>query len=82
MNIAISERWEKFVEDTVEKGRYASATDVVQEGLRLVAEREARLQALREMIAESIAAGGDVGDEELDADLDAMTEALRKEGIA
>jgi len=81
MNIAISERWEKFVEDTVEQGRYASATDVVQEGLRLVAEREAKLKALREMIAESIAAGGDVSDEELDADLEVMAEALRKEGF-
>lgn len=81
MNIAISERWEKFVEDTVEQGRYASAKDVVQEGLRLVAEREAKLKALREMIAESIAAGGDVSDEELDADLEVMAEALRKEGF-
>lgn len=81
MNIAISERWEKFVEDTVEQGRYASATEVVQEGLRLVAEREAKLKALREMIAESIAAGGATDDDELDVEIEGWAAELRKEGI-
>lgn len=81
MNIAISERWEKFVEDTVEQGRFASATEVVQEGLRLVAEREAKLKALREMIAESIAAGGAIDDDDLDVEIQSWTAELRKEGI-
>ena len=81
MNIAISERWEKFVEDTVEQGRYASATEVVQEGLRLVAEREAKLKALREMIAESIAAGGTNSDADVDDAIEQALKELRKEGV-
>ena len=81
MNIAISERWEKFVEDTVEQGRYASATEVVQEGLRLVAEREAKLQWLRDNVAASIAAGGDNSDEDVDDAVEQALEELRKEGF-
>lgn len=81
MNIAISERWEKFVEDTVEQGRYASATEVVQEGLRLVAEREAKLQWLRDNVAASIAAGGDNSDEDVNDAVEQALEELRKEGF-
>ena len=81
MNVSLGDRWEKFVETTVQQGRYSSASEVVREGLRLVEEREARLAALRETLNSSIAAGGHVSDEELDADLAAEAEALRKEGF-
>lgn len=50
MNVSIGSRWEGFVNDVVGSGRYASASDVVTEGLRLVQEREAKLQALREIL--------------------------------
>jgi antitoxin ParD1/3/4 len=71
MNISIGKRWEEFVEQVVEDGRFETPTDVVQEGLRLVAEREEKIRALRETIQASIAAGGHVTPEELDAYLDA-----------
>ena len=58
MNVSIGERWEGFVASVVEQGRYGSASEVVREGLRLVEEREAKLNALRETINESIARGG------------------------
>ena len=80
MNVSLGDRWEKFVESTVQEGRYASASDVVREGLRLVEERERKLAALREAIEASIAAGGDVSEEELDAALEEEAEALRREG--
>ena len=35
---------EKVVNDLVEKGRYNSKSEVLREGVRLVQEREARLQ--------------------------------------
>ncbi len=41
MNVSLGDRWEKFVEATVQRGRYNSASEVVREGLRLVEEREA-----------------------------------------
>ena len=50
MNVSIDARWEKFIEEAVQDGRYSSASDVVREGLRLVQEREAKLSALRDTL--------------------------------
>ncbi|MDE1993440.1 MAG: type II toxin-antitoxin system ParD family antitoxin [Rhizobiaceae bacterium] len=80
MNVSIGERWEKFIEKTVRDGRYGSASEVVREGLRLVEEREAKLNTLRREIAEAIAQGGDISDEELGAALDAEAARLEKDG--
>jgi antitoxin ParD1/3/4 len=80
MNVSLGERWEKFVEATVESGRYGSASEVVREGLRLVEEREARLKALRDTLAASIAEGGANSDEDVGAALDAEMEILIKSG--
>ncbi|MEG3086369.1 type II toxin-antitoxin system ParD family antitoxin [Sphingomonas sp. PB4P5] len=67
MDVAIGKRWEGFVEDAVRDGKFESASDVVNEGLRLVEQREAKLQALRETLAASIARGGAYSDEEVGA---------------
>ena len=80
MNVSIGPRWEKFIEEVVQDGRYGSASDVVREGLRLVKEREAETAALREKLQRSIEAGGDVSEEELDVFLEAEFERLEKEG--
>jgi len=63
MNVSIGERWEGFVEGVLKAGRYGSASEVVREGLRLVEEREARLQALRDTLNTAISAGGAHGDD-------------------
>ena len=81
MNVSIGERWEGFVEHAVKSGRYGSASEVVREGLRLVEEREARLQALRDTLNASIAEGGAITDDELAASLDAKAAELAKEGF-
>lgn len=81
MNVSIGPRWEKFIEEAVEDGRYSSASEVVREGLRLVEEREAKLSALRETIQSSIAAGGSYTDDEVEAFLDSEAEKLAKEGF-
>lgn len=81
MNVSVGERWEGFVESVVRSGRYGSASEVVREGLRLVEEREARLQALRATLTASIAAGGEVSDAELDEALAGCDAALAREGI-
>ncbi|MBI1867829.1 MAG: type II toxin-antitoxin system ParD family antitoxin [Methylocystis sp.] len=77
MNVSVGKRWEEFIEGLVKQGRYASATEVMREGLRLVEEREAKLRSLRETIEASIAEGGELTDEEVGADLRAHVE-LRK----
>lgn len=81
MNVSVGARWERFVEEAVRDGRYGSASEVVREGLRLVEEREARLQALRATLAASIAAGGEVSDAELDEALAERSAALARDGI-
>ncbi|MEN3146923.1 type II toxin-antitoxin system ParD family antitoxin [Neorhizobium sp. IRAMC:178] len=80
MNVSIGPRWERFIEEAVEDGRYGSASDVVREGLRLVQEREAETATLKETLRKSIEAGGDVKEEELDVFLEAEFEKLEKEG--
>jgi antitoxin ParD1/3/4 len=67
MNVSIGPRWESFIADIVETGRYGSASEVVREGLRLVEEREAKLQALRDALNAAIEEGGSHTDEEIAA---------------
>ena len=81
MNVSIGERWEAFVDRIVGAGRYGSASEVVREGLRLVEEREAKLEALRVMLDGSIAAGAEASDTEIDNALEAKATQLAKEGF-
>ena len=69
MDISIGDRWRNFVDALVADGRYESASEVVNEGLRLVEERKAKLRGLRNDLAGAIKAGGEVAETELDADL-------------
>ncbi len=82
MNVSIGDHLTSFVETIVKSGRYASASEVVREGLRLVEEREAKLQALRDTINASIEAGGHNTDEEVGAFLDAQELAEQDEELA
>ena len=66
MNYAVGEHFDKFIQEQVASGRFASGDDVVKEGLRLVEERESKLRALREHVDAAIAEGGGYTDEELD----------------
>lgn len=77
MDVSVEPRWEAFIEDLLAQGRYASATDVVREGLRLMEEREAKLRALRETLQAAIAEGGETTDEQLEVELKVHAERLR-----
>jgi len=79
MDLLIGGRWESFVEEAIRSGRYASASEVVQEGLRLVQEREAKLQALRELIDAAEAQGGENSEEDVEQALDRVEARLREE---
>jgi antitoxin ParD1/3/4 len=81
MNVSIGRRWEAFVDGIVRDGRYGSASEVVREGLRLVEEREAKLNALRQTVEASIAEGGELSDEEVGAALARRAARLVEEGF-
>jgi antitoxin ParD1/3/4 len=51
-SVSLGDHFTSFVADQVEQGRYSSATDVVRAGLRLLEEREAKLEALRAALIE------------------------------
>ena len=75
MNVSIGERWETFVDSALKAGRYGSASEIVREGLRLVEEREAKLQALRNTLDASVARGGAYSIEEVSQHVAAALDA-------
>jgi antitoxin ParD1/3/4 len=77
MNVAISARWEKFVEDLVQSGRYASPAEMFEVGLSFVEASEAQEKALRETIAASLAEGGTLTDDQVGEQLRAHLESRR-----
>ena len=58
---AVGEHFEQFIKRQVEGGRYASASEVVRDALRLLEEeqqrREATLEALRTEVKKGLASG-------------------------
>ncbi|WP_297511729.1 type II toxin-antitoxin system ParD family antitoxin [uncultured Caulobacter sp.] len=56
-SIVLSEHFQAFIAEQVEKGRYGSASEVVRAGLRLLEDREARLARLRAALIEGEQSG-------------------------
>ena len=55
--LVLGDHFERFVEERIASGRYGSASDVVQAGLRLLEEQEVHLEALRASLLEGEASG-------------------------
>ncbi|BDA86660.1 antitoxin [Aureimonas sp. SA4125] len=49
--ISLTSHYEEFIAEQTAEGRYASASDVIEAGLRLLEKQEAKLQILRKAIA-------------------------------
>ncbi len=58
MNVSVGQEFEEFVREKVESGDYASVSEVVRDGLRVLREKEllleARLQSLQGEIQKGI----------------------------
>ena len=81
-SVSLDQRSQEVVDGLVRDGRYASAEEVVREGLRLVEANEAKLADLRETIAQAIAEGGEFTDEEVGAAIEARLAEIRKRRAA
>ena len=46
-SVIVGDHFSEFIERQVSQGRYSSASDVVRAGLRLLEEREMKVEALR-----------------------------------
>lgn len=81
MEVTISEPQEDFVKQAVSEGRYASESEVVNFGLRLVQARDQKLAELRAMINESLKDTREVSEEEMDEAIEKKSQELLAQGI-
>ena len=56
-SIALGEHWQAFIEKLVSSGRYGSASEVIRNALRLLEERNAKIETLRAALVEGEASG-------------------------
>lgn len=76
-SFAISDHFAAFAERLVAQGQYGSTSEVIRAGLRLLEEREAKLNALRAALIE----GEESGDAE-DFDFDRFIADIGKSAAA
>lgn len=49
-SVTLGEHFEQIIERSIKSGRYSSVSEVIRAGLRLIDEREQKIQLLREAI--------------------------------
>ena len=75
-SVALGDKLEKFAAEQVASGAYGSVSDVLRAGFRLLAEREAKIEALRHALIEGENSGS-AGKWDLQAFLDERRNAYR-----
>ena len=72
-SLTLGEHWEIFIENQIANGKYASASELVRDGLRLLEQREIKIAALQHAINEGLESGVDKNFcmEQLQKELDA-----------
>ena len=56
-SVTLGDKLEKFAAEQVASGAYGSVSEVIRAGVRLMAEREAKIEALRQALIEGEESG-------------------------
>ncbi len=56
-SVAIGDHFRRFIEQLVKRGRFDTTSEAIRAGLRLLEEREAKLEAFRIAVQEGIDSG-------------------------
>ena len=75
-SVTLGKHFEEFISRQVKEGRYSSASEAIRAGLRLLEEREVKLDALRHALKEGEESGL------ADYSLEGIIEELDKENSA
>lgn len=73
-SISLGDHFDGFIAEQLKTGRFGSASEVIRAGLRLLEEREAKLDALRKLIVEGVveAEAGKTVDYDMQSILDSI----------
>ena len=56
-SLSLGDYWEVFIKDQINTGRYGSASELVRDALRLLEQRELKIEALRSALVEGEQSG-------------------------
>lgn len=71
-SITLGEHFDGFISHQIQSGRYGSASEVVRAGLRVLEDKESKLDVLRQMLADGKESGtADYSYDSLMSELDA-----------
>ncbi|MDG2432006.1 type II toxin-antitoxin system ParD family antitoxin [Flavobacterium sp.] len=56
-SVSLGDYFESFVDDSISKGRFQNASEVIRAGLRLLEEEESKIMALKNAINDGIESG-------------------------
>jgi antitoxin ParD1/3/4 len=71
-SITLGDHFDGFISDQIQSGRYGSASEVVRVGLRILEDKDSKLNVLRQMLTDGEESGkADYSYDSLMAELDA-----------
>lgn len=79
LNVSLTPELARFVDGQVQGGLYSTASEVVREGLRMLAEREQLREIRREELRKKVQAGIDELDQGKGLDGDAVFDELERD---